>query len=349
MPTSPSAADQALASYLTGAYELRPIERGLINQTFAVTQGAERYVLQRVNPIFDPHIHDDIRAVTRRLSQRGLPTPTLVDSQANTSWVQLEDGSVWRLMTFVPGATFDRVQSAAQARAAAALVARFHDALDDFEHTFAGTRAGVHDTAAHLAALRGAVAEHPGHRLHEAVDRLATAIVEAAARLPPLEPLPPVVCHGDLKLNNIVFAGAAPPASERATCLIDLDTLGLMQLAHELGDAWRSWCNPAGEDDSEAHFDVATFEASWRGYAEARTSPLGEGQRAALLHSVEWISLELSARFAADALVERYFGWDASRFATRGDHNLRRAHSQWGLHLASIATRDQRARVLGLR
>ena len=34
------------------------------------------------------------------------------------------------------------------------------------------------------------------------------------------------------------------------------------------------------------------------------------------------------ARFAADALDERYFGWDPARYARRGDHNLARAANQ---------------------
>ena len=60
------------------------------------------------------------------------------------------------------------------------------------------------------------------------------------------------------------------------------------------------------------------------------------------------MSLELAVRFAADALDESYFGWDAGRFASRGDHNLVRARGQWSLHEAVVATRPQRAQLLGL-
>ena len=119
-----------------------------------------------------------------------------------------------------------------------------------------------------------------------------------------------------------------------------------MSLAVELGDAWRSWCNRAGEDDAVARFDADVFEASWRGYRAGCTLELGADEREGLLHGVEWITLELAAHFAADTLFENYFGWDRSRFASAGDHNLRRARGQWSLHHAVMEAREQRARIL---
>src|SRR5206468_3646977 len=115
---------------------------------------------------------------------------------------------------------------AEQARAAGALVGRFHAAVDDLDHPFTGMRAGVHDTPRHLARLDEAVAGHRGHRLAAQVQPLAQAIVAGAAALPPLPELAPRVCHGDLKFNNILFGGTRPPDDARAIALIDLDTVG---------------------------------------------------------------------------------------------------------------------------
>ena len=74
---------------------------------------------------------------------------------------------------------------------------------------------------------------------------------------------------------------------------------------------------------------------------------LNGDERRALLLGPEWISLELAARFAADALRENYFGWDPTRFPSRGAHNLVRARGQWALHEAFVGTHAQRARLLG--
>ena len=68
----------------------------------------------------------------------------------------------------------------------------------------------------------------------------------------------------------------------QAVALIDLDTVGPMALAAELGDAWRSWCNPAGEDEPEkARFDIELFRSSLSGFAH--TAPH--------LSPIEWENL----------------------------------------------------------
>jgi Ser/Thr protein kinase RdoA (MazF antagonist) len=341
---------------------LAPLGHGLINETFVLDapapgQPERRLVLQRVNPLFSPAIHENIQAVTAALTAAGMVTPALVPTGEGKLCLQLPSTSpvlaseTWRLMTYVPGHSFDVLASAPevasrQAAAAGALIARFHAALDGVSHTFLGMRAGVHDTPRHLAALDRSLAEHAGHELHSAVAPLGAEILGEASALPALPALPPRICHGDLKFNNVLFAAATPPGSERALCLIDLDTVGPQPLAFELGDAWRSWCNRSGEDQAEASLDLGVFTASLEGYQRAYGRRLSADERRALLLGPEWISLELAARFAADALNETYFGWDPGRFASRGAHNLVRARGQFSLHRAFVASRETRAQLL---
>jgi Ser/Thr protein kinase RdoA (MazF antagonist) len=326
------------------------IASGLINRSYLVARGdGARAVLQAVSAIFPPAIQGNITAITERLAAAGLVTPRLLPTRDGMSYLTADSGGgVWRLQTYVEGVSFDVVASAAQARAAGELVGRFHAAVDGLAHDFVGMRLDVHDTPRHLARLEEAVAVHGGHRLIADVRPLADAIRTGAAALPPLPALAPRICHGDLKFNNILFAGRAPPDDVRAVCLIDLDTVGPLSLAYELGDAWRSWCNRAGEDDVNAVLDLEIMDASLRGYVGGLGRALTADERGGLLLGVEWVSLELAARFAADALYESYFGWDAARFPGRGEHNLLRARGQWSLHRALLATRDRRAGALGL-
>ncbi len=334
--------------------EVAPLGNGLINETYLLTDPERgQLVLQRVNPLFSPAIHQNIRAVTEALVRRGLPTPVLLATNEGRDCLLLPrtdteaSPSVWRLSTYVKGHSFDVAASDRQARAAGALIARFHRALDGLEHTFVGLRGAVHDTPRHLEALRRAINSHAGHRLHPEVAALGTALLEAGDPLPPLPAVAPRVCHGDLKFNNVLFAGSQGPDSEAAVCLVDLDTVGPLDLAYELGDAWRSWCNRRGEDAPEAALDLDVFTASLDGYREEVGRTLSVDERQGLLLGPEWISLELAARFAADALVEAYFGWDPGRFSGRGEHNLTRARGQFSLHRSFVATRAQRARALG--
>lgn len=344
--TGDSAILRALAEYEgLDAASVEPLGSGLINDTYLVRAGSGLFVLQRVSSIFDPRIHDNILAVTERLAEAGVSTPRLVATRSGARYVDGEAG-VYRLMTHVAGRSFDVVQSLEQARSAGRLVARFHSALDGLGHDFVGLRVGVHDTSAHMERLRDSLEQREEHRLHAAVAPLGRSVLERARELPPLPALPNRVCHGDLKFNNLLFAGDDPPDRDRAICLIDLDTLGPLHLGYELGDAWRSWCNLAGENQAEAELDLAVLDASLDGYLEARA--LSPAERQALLVGPELASLELVARFARDALEESYFGWDQKCYASAGEHNLVRARGQWSLHEAFIATRVARARSLGL-
>ena len=321
---------------------------GLINATFSVTEGSgRRTILQQINPVFAPEIHHNIAAVTAALRTRGVATPQLIPTAAGTLWLDHE-GAIWRLQEAIDGVSFDALVSAEQAGAAARFVGRWHAALADLDYPFQALRTGVHDTPRHLAHLERALVEGPGHRLFDRVEPLARALLDAAAALEALPECPERVAHGDLKINNLMFAGADAQGQLEPIALIDLDTVAPMSLAYELGDMWRSWCNRSTEDEVEARFDLDIFRASWAGWAEGFGAPISADERAALLYGPEWISLELAARFCADAVFEAYFGWDATRHTGRGEHNLVRAEGQWSLHRALVGSRSERARVLGV-
>ncbi len=313
--TAPLAAWPQLAGRVA-----RPLDDGLINDTFAVGEPPVA-VVQRQHPAFAPEVNIDIDAVTARLADRGLLTPRVLRTAAGELWHVDADGRAWRALSWVPGRTIHTVESPAIAREAGAMVARWHAALEDFDYTFVFSRPGAHDTERHMAALRAAVDAHPGHRLADTVRRLADAILADWARWDGDLDGPATMTHGDLKISNLRFDDAG-----RALCLLDLDTMGRLPLDVELGDAWRSWCNPRGEDTAEPEFSVDVFEASAAGYLSER--PLPAELRESLAGGVERICLELAARFAADALNERYFGWSRAVAPTRGDHNLLRAAGQ---------------------
>lgn len=337
---------------LPSTVAVAPLSGGLINASFVVDGPTGRLVLQRVNPIFPPGIHRNIGAVTAALRLAGLVTPELVPTADGQQFLRLGTAtpSMWRILTYVAGVSFDVVAGPVQAHAAGGLVARFHAALDGLRHEFEGGRAGVHDTPRHLDHLRSTLAAQGEHRLFPEVVPLGEAIFAAAAALPPLPAVAPRVCHGDLKFSNLLFEGPEAPARDRAVCLVDLDTVGPMALAFELGDAWRSWCNRSGEDSVHADLDLEIFAASLDGYRSGYRGGTGRDltpdERRALLLGPDWISLELSARFAADALAESYFGWNPALVPTRGEHNLLRAKGQLSLHNSLVRTRARRAALL---
>lgn len=317
---------EVLRAYGLEGSVVEPIGHGNINTTFRLTLGSRRLILQRLNPIFGAEVHNDIDTITHHVGARGVITPKLVRTAGDDLWHEDREGGIWRVMTLIEGTVHSAGATPALCRSAGHLLGRFHVAVADLEHEFCHRRPNVHDTARHLSHLRDVLRTHRDHPAYGEVAMVGQVILAAATELSSLTELPPRIVHGDPKLNNVVFND-----SGEAKGLIDLDTLSRMTIPVELGDAFRSWCNPSGEDTAESTFDLACFEAGLTGYAETAGRLLVAAEIAAIVPAVELVALELASRFCADALEEIYFAWDRERFASATAHNLLRARSQLSL------------------
>ena len=325
-----------------GVRAVAPSHCGLINQTFLVERSGQGLaVLQRLNTaIFTPQVHEDIEAVTRHLEARGVSTPRLIPCTSGDLWHTDASGHVWRCLTLVGDTTMDRFHHDSQVGSAGHIVGRWHEALKDLSWSFRSVREGAHDTPKHMGLLASAVGEHRDHRLYDEVATLAETIARGWEGWEGPQELPVRVIHGDLKVSNLRFTG------DRATALIDLDTCAWGTLDVELGDALRSWCNPAGEDEAKPDFRLDWFEAALKGYADAvGDTGVQDVEWASIVPGVERICWELASRFARDALYESYFGWDPT-WGTAGAHNLHRARGQAALAASVRAMRADAERAV---
>ena len=324
MDVKPVPRSAVLETYGLVDGSLTVLESGLIHASWRIdTPAGDRFVLQRVNPIFPATVNADIDAVTKHLREKGVLTPLIVPTPSGDPALTV-DGEVWRLLTYIPGKTRDFLDNPRQAGEAGRRLARFHRALSDLEHDFSNPRLGVHDTAAHLKTLERVLAVRGDHPLFPSVEPLAERILEMAGAAPELPISGERIVHGDPKISNFVF----DEITDEAVCLIDLDTVSSMPVILELGDAFRSWCNPLGEDTRETVFSEPLFRSAVGGYARQAGDFLSADQWRAVPAATLTITLELAARFAADALEERYFGWDPDRYRTAGEHNRVRAAGQ---------------------
>jgi Ser/Thr protein kinase RdoA (MazF antagonist) len=336
-PCEPLSAGTIRATYGIDAARIAPLGAGLINQTFLVdTTGGRRFVLQRLHEIFPAGVNDDIDIVTRHLRSRGMTTPLLLPTTEGKLWLDQDDGT-WRMMTYIEGVALERIDSEARARDAGALLGEFHVALSDLDHGFPKARTGIHDTPRHLDNLRAAVSTHRDHACYSLIEPLAQEILAAADALPPLADTPRRIVHGDPKISNFIF----DPATGRGVCLVDLDTLNRMPLPLELGDAMRSWCNPAGEDTATTGFSTSYFRAALSGYASQARGWITLDEHKAIVPATLTIMVELAARFCADALQDSYFGWDPERFPSRSEHNRVRAAGQLAAYRESRRLSDE--------
>ncbi len=315
---------------ILGRYELGEIQEyrrlysGLMHATYIVDADRGRHVLQRLHPkLSTVEILADFEAVTHHLAAQHFSAPCLVHTREGERVVVDAENRWWRLATWVPGETKNKVQSTLEAEQGARALGRFHRAIAQIEHDF-GSQHPLHDTRSHLSALIKAV-ENPAYAPH-----LATVQAEVdriLALLPTLifpDELPQRVVHGDPKISNILFRG------DEAIGLIDLDTCNRHTILVDLGDAVRSWCRDGGEDERQK-FQIDRFEAILRGYA-AEGPPLTPAEIEHLGAAGRLITMELASRFARDVLEDEYFAFDAERYPNRRAHNQARTRSM--LYLA---------------
>jgi Ser/Thr protein kinase RdoA (MazF antagonist) len=319
---------ELIPSSILDAYGLDPtaVERstdGLINQTWFVKKRmGSRFVLQRLHRAIGPQVNMKIHRVTQHLASLDLCTPMLVMDNAGQDCVVC-DGFVWRLLSYVAGKSFSNVPDLRYAREAGSVLASFHCALLDYPDVREFERSQIHNLTSHLENLDQALKDHASHDRFAEIQMLAQEIMRNAESLPRVRESAPCIVHGDPKISNILF-----DPSGRGLCMVDLDTVGLMPIVWELGDAFRSWCNPHDEDAPVSVFSLDVFKAALEGYASGRTVPIELLDAAAIVGATRTIYTELAARFCADALSESYFAWDPTRFDTRTDHNLARARNQ---------------------
>ena len=309
-------------------------EPGLINDTYIVGTPPQ-FVLQWVNPIFSPLIHDDLDVITKHLQSKGLTTPTLHQLPNGDLCYPDEDSGYWRMWTFIPGNTFHTMDSTKKAFSSGVGVGKFHQALIDLNHDFKAPPRGGHNTPEKMTNLRTAIQNHKDHDLYDEAAQLGESILKNWSNWNGILKETQRICHGDLKISNLHFDDHG-----EVCALLDLDTVARMAFSVEMGDAWRSWCNPAGEDaPSSVYFDVDIFEASLRGWL-SQGIELTELEKEYIPEGIERICLELSARFCADALQNAYFKENKDKFPKVGQHNLYRALGQFKLAQSVRQQRD---------
>jgi Ser/Thr protein kinase RdoA (MazF antagonist) len=145
--------------------------------------------------------------------------------------------------------------------------------------------------------------------------------------------------HGDPKVNNIMI----DDITDKGTAMIDLDTVSPGLIHVDFGDALRSLCNPAGEEETNLAkivFDEDLCAAFCKGYMREAGAFMTDADREYLYDAIWLLPFELGLRFFQDYLAgDVYF-----KVKTPGQ-NLNRARVQFRL-CESIEARERSIRNL---
>jgi hypothetical protein len=323
---------------------------GHIHDTFLI-QTRQRdcpdYILQRINHgIFKdiPRLMENIVRVTAHIRAKLNAIPganfkrevlTVIPTADGRNFHRDQSGNYWRCYLFIDRhRSFDLVDSPERACEGGKHFGRFLKLLADFpDPPPHETIAGFHNLEIHLQRFFNNLQADSCGRAKEVAAEIAFVNERAEAmkrilHLGRAGRIPLRITHNDTKFSNILF-----DEQGRGLCIIDLDTVMPGYVHYDFGDAVRSGCNRAREDEPELErvgMDIHLFAGYAKGFLASLPGCLTEAETSHLAFSAKLFAFLIGLRFLSDFLAgDRYF-----KIKYPG-HNLQRARVQFRL-LASM-------------
>ncbi len=311
-----------------------PYGSGHINDTYKVSieQGTavKSYLLQRFNhQVFRQPgaVMENIRLVANHLSQQEYPFDILKPYPTRSGQMLHIDkvGNYWRLFDFFENTiTYDKVENPSQAFEAAKAFGAFAKMLNGIDiSSLKTTIPDFHNGEKRMKDFMAALKIAPPERLAVATSEITEvlsnrAIFKKINRLG----LPLRATHHDTKINNVLF----DKISNKATCVIDLDTVMPGIVLSDFGDMVRTFTNAVDEDEvdvSKIEMRAEVFEALSEGFLSEMSDQLTISEKDHLYLGGSWLTLMQAVRFLGDYLLGDVY------YKTKYPaHNLVRAKNQ---------------------
>ena len=152
--------------------------------------------------------------------------------------------------------------------------------------------------------------------------------------------LPLRVTHNDTNINNILIDNE----TDKAICVIDLDTVMPGSSLYDYGDAIRFCASTAAEDESDTSkisLDMHAFRLFTQGFLSETNGFLEPDEIRSLPLGALVITCELAMRFLTD-----YIDGDVYFKVHSPDHNLVRARAQMALLTDMEKKYDEMCRII---
>jgi len=328
-------------------HSVEEITSGNIHSTYHLIymyEGQKKeYLLQRFNQyvfknpqkvaqnirLVTSHLSDTLRAMGMDPSRRVQMSIPTVDG----NWLAFDrDGQCWRAGTFISDATaYDRVEKPEHFYEVGRIFGEFQYLLRDFDATqLYEPLPDFHNTAARYLSFEKAVEndlagcaasiEKEIEFFRARRDKMGLIVQHLTDGT-----LPTRVTHNDTKINNVMIDNA----TDKAICVIDLDTVMPGSSLYDFGDAVRFGASTGEEDEqdlSRVSLDLDLFTLFAKGFMSEGRHFLTQNEIRLLPLGVWTITCELAMRFLTDYLDGDLY------FKTRyPQHNLVRTHAQMRL------------------
>ena len=320
------------------------LNSGHINDTFLVkTKGTKNYILQRINQT----VFKDVPGLVNNkvLTSLHLKSkyPTLSEEELSNkvlSFVKLKStdfyyfkkgGAYWNMMIFIDNSiTHEIVKNQEIAYEGGKLLGEFLNNTADFDSSqLIDVIPNFHDMSFRYKQYALSIQSASKSRLKK-VEKYISIISELKEEMHILQNLkesgeiPVRVTHNDTKISNSLF-----DKNNKGICMIDTDTVMPGIIHYDFGDAIRTICNTAAEDEtdlSKVEFNLEYYKAYEKGFLEKSKDSISALDLKHLPLAAKTMIFIMALRFLTD-----YLNGDTYYKTKYLEHNLDRAKNQFKL------------------
>lgn len=322
---------------------IEPIGNGLIHHTWQVISATGKYVLQQVNITVFTHpetVTGNIRRISDYFSAKNIQQPFLQPVAAiDGNDLLYRDEEAYRLFYFIEGGhSLDSVDNAEQAYEAARQFGRFTRLLHDMNITeLQITLPFFHDLNHRSGIFQRALREGDQQRLDHAASLIAglqrhSDVEELYREFISNPDCHRRVTHHDTKISNVLLDEYG-----KGLAVIDLDTVMPGYFISDLGDMFRTYLSPAGEEEQDINklaIRPSVYAGIVNGYLSEMGTLLTPAEHNYIYYAGRFMLYMQTIRFLTDYLFnDRYYG---ERYPA---HNFYRAANQ--LHLLDLYTSQE--------
>ena len=336
---------------------IKQIKIGHINSTYTLyfDQGSsvKRYLLQEINThVFKNPIQlmENIEKITTFLSEKVRLSGAknyenlslrVIHTLDHHSYMISSKNHFFRVYNFIENAkTYQKTNDLKLFYNAGKTIGTFQNMLSDFDASqLHETIPNFHNTPYRFQTFLKVLKENPCDRAKDCEEEIQFVLhlkdfTPVITSLIEQKLIPIKVTHNDTKLNNIMY----DCETKEGLCLVDVDTVMPGTILYDFGDAIRSGCNRADEDEKnleKVRFSVDLFKAFSEGYLSSVASSITECEVNHLVDSAILMTFECGMRFLTDYLDGDHY------FKTKYDnHNLVRCRTQFHLVKQMIEQKD---------
>lgn len=329
--------------------DFKELASGHINDTYLIiTKNKPYFVLQRINHgvfkdvaglinnkvAISQHIQNKLKHLSKEQLDRQVLT--FAKTKDDNSYFQDEDGSYWNLMYFVDDSlTFETVKDVEVAYEGGKLFGEFLNLTSDFDvNKLTEVIPKFHDMSFRYSQFMSALQSAPKERLFKATASIDYVfnLKEEMHILQNLKESGEIklrVTHNDTKISNALFT-----KDNKGLCVIDTDTVMPGIVHYDFGDAIRTICNTAAEDESNldlVEFNTDYYNAYTKGFLEKVKNSLSSQEIDYLPLGAKTMIFIMGLRFLTD-----YLNNDIYYKTKYPEHNFDRAKNQFKLQQSLI-------------